>query len=81
MVRTIKNDKYLTLTSSEYKKISKEVVLYKGNVSDIVGYVMIKLNDSVLVKEYIYEKDNVIVNDKKEKLSFFDKIKNFFGIS
>ena len=77
----IKSDKYLTLTSGEYKKINKEVVLYKGNVSDIVGYVMIKLNDSVLVKEYIYEKDNVIENDKKEKLSFFDKVKNFFGIS
>lgn len=77
----IKSDKYLTLTSGEYKKINKEVVLYKGNVSDIVGYVMIKLNDNVLVKEYIYEKDNVIVNAKKEKLSFFDKIKNFFGIS
>lgn len=77
----IKNDKYLTLTSGEYKKINKEVVLYKGNVSDIVGYVVIKLNDSVLVKEYIYEKDNVIVNDKKKKLSFFDKVKNFFGIS
>lgn len=77
----IKSDRYLTLTSSEYKKINKEVVLYKGNVSDIVGYVMIKLNDSVLIKEYIYEKDNVIVNDKNDKLSFFDKIKNFFGIS
>ena len=42
---------------------------------------MIKLNDSVLVKEYIYEREKVSVNDKKEKLSFFDKIKNFFGIS
>ncbi len=77
----IKSDKYLTLTSGEYKKINKEVVLYKGNVSDIVGYVMIKLNDSVLVKEYIYEREKVSVNDKKKKLSFFDKVKNFFGIS
>ena len=77
----IKSDKYLTLTSGEYKKINKEVVLYKGNVSDIVGHVMIKLNDSVLVKEYIYEREKVSVNDKKKKLSFFDKVKNFFGIS
>ena len=77
----IKSDRYLTLTSGEYKKINKEVVLYKGNVSDIVGHVMIKLNDSVLVKEYIYEREKVSVNDKKKKLSFFDKVKSFFGIS
>ena len=77
----IKNDKYLTLTSNEYKKINKEVVLYKDNVSDIVGYVLIKLNDEVLVKEYIYEKDDDNKNNKKDSVSFFDKIKKFFGIS
>lgn len=77
----IKSDKYLTLTIGEYKKINKEVVLYKDNVSDIVGYVMVKLDDDVLIKEYIYEREKVSVNDKKKKLSFFDKVKSFFGIS
>ena len=52
----IKNDKYITLSNDEYKKIKKEVILYKDNVSDIVGYINIKLNDDILLKEYIYEK-------------------------
>lgn len=76
----IKSDRYLTLTNNEYKKINKEVVLYKDNVSDIVGYVMIKLNDDTLIKEYIYEKENVVKNNTNKQKSFFDKIKNFLGI-
>ena len=76
----IKNDKYLTLTSSEYKKINKEVILYKDNVSDIVGYVMIKLNDDTLIKEYIYEKEKIVKDNINKEKSFFDKLKDFFKI-
>ena len=53
----IKKDKYLTLTNDEYKRIKKEIVIYKKNVSDIVGYIIVKLDDKVLLKEYIYEKN------------------------
>lgn len=74
----IKKDKYIALTNDEYKKISKEIVLYDNNVSDVVGYVVVKLDDKVLVKEYIYEKE-VIVN-KDKKIGFIDKIKKFFRI-
>lgn len=72
----IKNDKYIALTNDEYKKINKEIVLYDDNVSDIVGYILIKLDDKVLVKEYIYEKKNIVKKEKKK--SFIDKIKSFF---
>ncbi len=71
----IKNDRYLTLTKEEYKNIKKEVYLYDKNISDVVGYVTIKLNDDILVQENIYEKEIIL---KEEKLSLFDKIKNFF---
>ena len=72
----IKNDKYVALTQDEFKSIKKEVVYYDNNVSDIVGFVNIKLNDKLLVKEYIYEKKNIIKKEKKK--SFIDKIKSFF---
>ena len=52
----IKNNRYITLTKDEYKRINKETVLYKDNVSDIVGYILIKLDNNILLKEYIYEK-------------------------
>lgn len=71
----IKNDKYLTLTSDEYKRIIKEVIYYKENVSDIVGVIKIKLDENILLSEYIYEKIEV-KNDVKK--SFFDKIIDFF---
>ncbi len=73
----IKNDRYLTLTNDEYKKINKEIVIYDDNVSDIVGYMLVKLNNDVLVKEYIYE---IFEKDKENKVSFFDKLKQFFHI-
>lgn len=76
----IKSDRYLTLTSGEYKKINKEVVLYKNNVSDIVGHVMIKMNNNTLIKEYIYEKENVVKDNTNKKENFFDKLKEFFKI-
>ena len=69
----IKNDRYITLTNDEYKKINKEIILYDENVSDIVGYVLVKLNNDVLLKEYIYEK--VSINEENKDISFFDKLK------
>lgn len=76
----IKRDRYLTLTSSEYKKINKEVVLYKDNVSDVVGYVIVKLNDDTLIKEYIYKNESVLKNKEVEEKKFFNKLKDFFKI-
>ena len=72
----IKNDKYVALTQDEFKSIKKEVVYYDNNVSDIVGFVNIKLNDKLLAKEYIYEKKETV--KKKKKMSFIEKIKSFF---
>jgi len=74
----IKNDRYLTLTSEEYKNIEKEIILYKENVSDLIGVIKVKLNDEVLFKEYIYEK--IIKKDNVKELSFWDKILKFFKL-
>jgi len=71
----IKNNRFLTLTKDEYKKIKKDVILYKENVSDIVGYINVKLDNKVLLKEYIYKKENNKVNVKK---SIFQKLKELF---
>ena len=73
----IKTDKYLTLKEDEYKKINKEIIYYDENISDIVGYVNIKLNDNLLLKEYIYKRENVVKKDNKK--SFFEKLIEFFS--
>ena len=72
----IKNDKYINLTNSEYKNIKKEIVLYKENISDIAGYILVKLNDQNLGKEYIYIKRE---NRNTEKDSLLKEIKDFFN--
>lgn len=72
----IKNDKYVALTQDEFKSIKKEVVYYDNNVSDIVGFINIKLNDKLLAKEYIYEKKVTV--KKKKKMNFIEKIKKLF---
>lgn len=72
----IKNDKYVALTQDEFKSIKKEVVYYDNNVSDIVGFINIKLNDKLLAKEYIYEKKETV--KKKKKMNFIEKIKKLF---
>ena len=60
----IKNDRYITLTEKEYKSIKKEVIVYKDNVSDIVGEIIVKLNNETMLKEYIYkeQEENKIKN-------------------
>lgn len=72
----IKNDKYVALTQDEFKSIKKEVVYYDNNVSDIVGFINIKLNDKLLAKEYIYEKKETV--KKKKRINFIEKIKKLF---
>lgn len=72
----IKNDKYVALTQDEFRSIKKEVVYYDNNVSDIVGFINIKLNDKLLAKEYIYEKKETV--KKKKKMNFIEKIKKLF---
>lgn len=71
----IKNDIFLTLTSEEKERIKKEVIIYENNVSDIVGYVKVSLDNEELKREYIYE-----FSEKKEveNKSWFDKIIDFF---
>jgi len=71
----IKNDRYLTLTSEEYKNIEKEIILYEENISDLVGVVKVKLNDKEMFKEYIYEK--IVKKEKVKKTTFWDKILKF----
>jgi len=71
----IKNDRYLTLTNDEYKNINKEIIMYKDNVSDLVGVIKVKLNNEVMFKEYIYEK--IVKKTKVKDLTFWDKIKSF----
>ena len=71
----IKNDRYLTLTKNEYKRLKKDTVIYKENVSDIVGYTNVKLDNKVLLKEYIYLKKEQ-KQKKEEKL--WKKIINIF---
>lgn len=77
----IKSDKYLTLTQDEYKSINKEVVLYDENVSDIVGYVMVKLDNDILLKDYIYERREIVDKSSVSEYSFFDKLKKFFKLN
>ena len=72
----IKNSIYITLTKDEYKRLSKIINYYEKNVSDIVGYVSIKLDDTILAKEYIYEKNNKKNNNNVKK-----KIKDFLHIN
>lgn len=70
----IKEDKYLTLTKKEYKNIKKEIYLYENNISDVVGYIRVSLNNDVLLEEKIYEK----FEDLKENKNWIDKFKAFF---
>lgn len=72
----INNDSFITLTNEEYKNIKKEIVFYKENVSDIVGYISIKLNNQELVKEYIYLKE-IEENKVSNELNWFEKLFNF----
>ena len=72
----IKVDKYLTLKENEYKKINKEIIYYGDNISDIVGHINIKLDNNILLKEYIYKKKEIIKNNNK---SFFKKLIEFFS--
>ncbi len=69
----IKEDKYLTLTNNEYKSLKKDIFLYKKNVSNIVGYITVSLNNETLLKENIYEYEENNKEQKKETL--LDKIK------
>jgi len=74
----IKNDRYLTLTEEEYKNIDKEILFYDANVSDLVGELKVKLDNEVVIKEYIYEK--VVKKNSVKKLSLWDKFKKIFNV-
>lgn len=71
----IKNDRYVTLKEIEYEQIIKDIIYYNQNISDIVGYINVKLDNSVLVKEYIYKKKKEVNNNK----TLLEKILNFFS--
>jgi len=68
----INKDRYLTLTNNEYKKIKREIIFYKDNISDKVGYILIKLDNKVLLKEYIYK----TIKQPEKKKNILEKIKD-----
>ncbi len=73
----INNNYYLTLTKKELKSVSIEYTLNKDKnyINDnLVGYANIKINDKVYHKEPIYVKKST----KKEKLSWWQRIKRWF---
>ena len=72
----IKNNRYITLTKDEFKRIKKEINIYENNISDIVGIINVKLNDKVVAKEYIYEK--LEKKEVHEKITLWDKLIKFF---
>ena len=72
----IKNNRYITLTKDEFKRIKKEINIYENNISDIVGIINVKLNDKVMAKEYIYEK--IEKKEVHEKITLWDKLIKFF---
>ncbi len=67
----IENDYFMSLTSEEARKAQLEINYYDNNATNIIGYVSVKLDG----KEYYRENILVKKENKKEKISFWDKLK------
>ena len=67
----IDNDYFMSLTEDEINKVSIEINYYDNNVTNIVGKVVVKLDN------IIYYEDNIIIKEpiKEEKISLWTKIK------
>lgn len=71
---TIKESFVYPLTETEKKQITTEIhLLKKQDISKKIGYIDIKLKDKKIGKVFIYKQDT-----KKEDISIFVKIKNYF---
>lgn len=70
----IKNSFYYPLSDSEVDKVFKKVVFNKRK-NGVVGEVLVYLDDEVIHKE------NVYLKKERGKISFFDKVRDFFDFS
>lgn len=71
----IKKDIYYPLTTDEKENVKIEIGL-NSTLKNSAGEVIVTLNNKEIIKEPIYQKE--IKKDDLSKLSFFEKIKNFF---
>lgn len=67
----LEKDFYMSLTSEESNRIKIEVNYYDNNVTNVIGYVSVKLDDKEYHRQNIIQKIEI----KKEKISFWEKIK------
>ena len=67
----IANDYWMSLTTDESNRVETIINYYDNNATNIIGYVEIKLDGKVYHKENIYIK----IEQKEEKISFWEKIK------
>ena len=73
----VKNDYSLTLKKEEIKKVNLNINLMKLEsfvTDDIVGYVEVKINDTIYHKEPIYVK---VIEKGQEKISWWQKFKRW----
>lgn len=71
----IEQDAFMLLTDDEIKRVEIEVKKIDDSTNRL-GYVTVSLDDEIYFKENIYEITEEIKD--QQKLSFWDKIKNFF---
>ena len=67
----LKKDFYYLLSEDELDDVSTLISIYNDRDSNIIGNVLIKLNEEEIGNLNIYR------NKKKKQLSFFEKIKNY----
>ena len=67
----IENDYYMSLTNKELNKVEIEVNYYDNNATNIIGYVLVKLDGKEYHRQNIIQK----IEPKKEKESFWKIIK------
>ena len=59
----------MNLTNKEFKDIELFINYYDNNVSNIIGYIEVKLNGET------YHKQNIYISKKEDNLSFWESIK------
>ena len=65
----IENDYWMNLSNKESNKIELSINYYEKNISNLIGYVEVKLDGEVYHKENIYQKEIPV------KESFWEKLK------
>ena len=71
----IKKDLYYPLTLDEKNKIERKLILNNEKDNNFVGEINIILDDKVVIKENVFQKEE---RKERKKNSFWDKIKEFF---